>query len=90
VEVLKTTGPSCQSAAASHSYLLGRKLDAEFGGESSEGSGGWEGRGAWLDSGGPMGFDCDVWLCMGSWVSGDGNADRIGDAKIWVGCWGGN
>jgi hypothetical protein len=30
-------GPSCQSAAASHSYLLGRKLDAELGDEGSDG-----------------------------------------------------
>jgi hypothetical protein len=71
------TGPSCQSAAASHSYLLGRKLDAELGDDGSEG---WDARLGCagsdnevdVDSAGLIGCTLGTWLCIGSCVFEDG------------------
>lgn len=60
------TGPSCRpAAAASHSYLLGRKLDAELG---DDGSVWWVGIAACVGCNGLIGCNLGAWLWIGIWV----------------------
>jgi len=86
VLVWKTTGPSCQSAAASHSYLLGLKLTS-LGEERVDRS---EERDPWEDSDGCEGnegrCECGGGRCVriGNWVveAGKEGCGELSDGEV--------